>query len=162
MSDSTKFDYLLNVFETAVQDVWGGCTGPDVRYAAKREALLAYVHDLKQRALQPAPSAQAPTDDVLEALDLDPASFRTEGGAINRGKLCAAILHPDEYLPADHWLRATPPAPAQSAPSGEIAPRVLARIRTMLTEAGLWKPGDSTVEAVRALIDRQSSARDCK
>lgn len=45
------------------------------------------------------------SDDVLEALDLSPEQFRTEGGAINRTKLRAAILRPDEYLPKGHWLR---------------------------------------------------------
>jgi hypothetical protein len=44
-------------------------------------------------------------DDVLEALDLDPEKFRTEGGAVNRGKLRAALLHPADYVPECHWLR---------------------------------------------------------
>jgi hypothetical protein len=36
--------------------------------------------------------AKPPADDVLEALDLSPDQFRTDGGAINRGKLRAAII----------------------------------------------------------------------
>lgn len=52
-----------------------------------------------------APAPVAP-DDVLEALDLSPGTFRTEGGAINTGKLRAAILHPYDYLPPDHWMQA--------------------------------------------------------
>jgi hypothetical protein len=51
-------------------------------------------------------SAAVPPDDVLEALDLSPEQFRTEGGAINRAKLRAAIRRPADYLPPEHWLRA--------------------------------------------------------
>jgi hypothetical protein len=49
---------------------------------------------------------QAVQDDVLEALELSPESFRSEGGIINKGKLRAAILHPYNYLPPDHWMQA--------------------------------------------------------
>lgn len=51
-------------------------------------------------------AAAVPDDDVLEALDLSPEQFRTEGGAINRAKLRAAIKHPADYLPPEHWLQA--------------------------------------------------------
>lgn len=51
-------------------------------------------------------SAAVPPDDVLKALDLSPEQFRTEGGAINRAKLRAAIRRPADYLPPEHWLRA--------------------------------------------------------
>ena len=51
------------------------------------------------------PAVQQPAeDDVFSALDLSPDTFRTEGGAVNVGKLRAAIRHPLDYLPAEHWL----------------------------------------------------------
>ena len=64
-------------------------------------------------------------DDVLQALELPPEQYRTEGGTINRGKLRAAILHPAEYLPEGHWLRAVAPA-AKSLPPSEAAALVAA------------------------------------
>lgn len=48
-------------------------------------------------------------DDVFTALDMSPDTFRTEGGAVNVGKLRAAIRHPADYLPPDHWLAAAAP-----------------------------------------------------
>ena len=55
----------------------------------------------------PAPSQPVTlTDEVFAALELDPEAFRTEGGAVNAGKLKAAILHPYNYLHPDHWLQA--------------------------------------------------------
>lgn len=81
------------------------------------------------RAAQATPPAAAQPDDVLEALELDPDTYRTEGGAINKGKLRAAILHPYNYLPPDHWMQArfskpggrpaTQPVAAQPAPSAQ-------------------------------------------
>ena len=55
---------------------------------------------------RPAASSQTLTDEVFAALELDPEAFRTEGGAVNAGKLKAAILHPYNYLHPDHWLQA--------------------------------------------------------
>lgn len=43
-------------------------------------------------------------DRVLQALDLDPERYRTEGGAVNLARLRATLLHPEEYLPVTHWL----------------------------------------------------------
>jgi hypothetical protein len=57
-----------------------------------------------ESALRVAIGAKAGDDDVFEALDLSPETFRTEGGAVNVGKLRAAIKHPADYLAADHWL----------------------------------------------------------
>lgn len=80
---------------------YGPGTAPD-------PATLKSRFTLRDVWLSPPTPHQAPSvaDDVLEALDLSPEKFRTEGGAINRGKLRAAILHPYNYLPPDHWLQA--------------------------------------------------------
>src|SRR5438445_707574 len=55
----------------------------------------------------PAEPAADP-DEVFRALGLNADTFRTEGGAVNRPKLIAAILHPGDYLPDGHWLRSSP------------------------------------------------------
>ncbi len=73
-------------------------------------------------ASSPQPEA-APADDVLEALELSPETFRTEGGVINKGKLRAAILHPYNYLPPDHWMQARFSKPG-GRPLSEAAPAV--------------------------------------
>lgn len=59
-----------------------------------------------QWLMDPATAPGAQVDDVLDALDLTREQFRSEGGAINRAKLRAAIKHPADYLPPEHWLRA--------------------------------------------------------
>ena len=85
----------------AVGKDWGR---PETAAAAwNRRALLA-----AQPAVQ-----QPAEDDVFAALDLSPDTFRTEGGAVNVGKLRAAIRHPLDYLPADHWLCADAAIKAQ-------------------------------------------------
>lgn len=86
----------------AYVDAWiAKNNGPEwsQRVGTTKAALTAAIDAL---AAEP----QAPADDVLEALDLSPEAFRTEGGTVNKGKLRAAILHPQEYLPPGHWLTA--------------------------------------------------------
>ena len=73
--------------------------------------------------VQPSQPEAAPADDVLEALELSPETFRTEGGVINKGKLRAAILHPYNYLPPDHWMQARFSKPG-GRPLSEAAPAV--------------------------------------
>jgi hypothetical protein len=74
---------------------------------AEADAYIAGRREFERRATQAEPAtAGPPSDDALEALDLSPETFRTEGGTINRGKLRAAILHPYNYLPPDHWMQA--------------------------------------------------------
>jgi len=96
------------------------------------------------------------SDDVLIALDLSPELFRTEGGVINRGKLRAALLHPAEYLPADHWLR-------QAAKAGVLSGWQLVPIETnwdmrnegreILIDTGQVKEYEATAVAVyRAML----------
>jgi hypothetical protein len=54
----------------------------------------------------PLPEAVREADELLAALGLDASRFRTEGGALNAGKVRAALLHPESYsglyLPNDH------------------------------------------------------------
>lgn len=77
---------------------------PMVYLSEATEALIQ--KDVKIAALESALrlALAAREDDVFAALDLSPDTFRTEGGAVNVGKLRAAIWHPADYLPADHWL----------------------------------------------------------
>lgn len=69
--------------------------------------------------------APGPADEVLQALDLDPERYRTEGGAINRNKLRATIKHPQDYLPADHWLNATADPVARQTATPQLPVEVL-------------------------------------
>lgn len=66
--------------------------------ALELRAITAYGRACQEQALE------AAGDDVLRALDLSPEQYRTEGGEVNRGKLRATLLHPEEYLPDGHWL----------------------------------------------------------
>ena len=77
-----------------------------VRYFGEQAAHASTGLKRFARALLAAqPAVQQPAeDDVFSALDLSPDTFRTEGGAVNVGKLRAAIRHPLDYLPAEHWL----------------------------------------------------------
>ena len=40
---------------------------------------------------------QGEADELLRYLGLDPQTYRTDGGVINRMKVKAALVHPDEY-----------------------------------------------------------------
>lgn len=95
---------------------------PEQPQCGKTCACLTQCGDFYDNAGLPQPAPVEPQpDDVLEALDLDPESFRSEGGWINKGKLRAAILHPYNYLPEDHWLQAR-----FSKPGGRPAARAQA------------------------------------
>ena len=104
------------------------CAGPYMVPADLWLTLQAEVMEsLRQAAARdlanPAQPEAAPADDVLEALELSPETFRTEGGVINKGKLRAAILHPYNYLPQDHWMQARFSKPG-GRPLSEAAPAV--------------------------------------
>lgn len=50
---------------------------------------------------RPQPAATNEADELLRYLGLDPQTYRTDGGAINRMKVKAALAHPDEYPRTD-------------------------------------------------------------
>jgi hypothetical protein len=94
-----KFGELSKAHGTAI-GLYGGDFIEMGRAADSEKAAL-------ESALRLALAAR--DDDVFTALDMSPDTFRTEGGAVNVGKLRAAIRHPADYLPPDHWLAAAAP-----------------------------------------------------
>jgi hypothetical protein len=68
--------------------------------------LAGRIPNVPTAAPTPLPEAVREADELLAALGLDASRFRTEGGALNAGKVRAALLHPESYsglyLPNDH------------------------------------------------------------
>jgi hypothetical protein len=90
----------------------------------------------------PAPAAPAaepylPDTDVLRAIGLQPECYITEAGSLNGNKLRATIMHPEDYLPADHWLRLAKFMREQPA-AEPVAWRVRS-ISRVTREPGAWR-----------------------
>ncbi len=71
---------------------------------ANPEEMAAFISGIRHREAEmldtpPAAPVQEPNeaDELLRHLGLDPQTYRTDGGAINRMKVKAALAHPDEY-----------------------------------------------------------------
>ena len=98
--------------------------------AKVQEAIKACEEALKQE--------QGEADELLRYLGLDPQTYRTDGGVINRMKVKAALAHPNEYPRMDlmdamvsRFL--TWPVPASVYPDG--TPGQLGRTGTNLLNA---------------------------
>ena len=77
---------LLKMFEAPIDS----CVGATMLQAE------AAITTIKQAVAAP---VQEPNeaDELLRHLGLDPQTYRTDGGTINRMKVKAALAHPDEY-----------------------------------------------------------------
>lgn len=80
-----------------------------------------FTHELAAIAHLEKHPPRSNSDEVFEALGLEPDRFRSEGGSVNKGKLRAAILHPADYLPSDHWLQERASASQNPLATGTVA-----------------------------------------
>jgi hypothetical protein len=83
------------------------CHNGACKYESIGQGYACPLRAIKRTTTRAATTTAEPSQEVLDALGLDAESFYTEGGSLNVNKLRAAIKHPADYLPADHWLNAS-------------------------------------------------------
>ena len=87
-------------FESWLTQNEGICDAIDMLKAlAKQEQgePVAYSATSDERLMEMPKQEQGEADELLRYIGLDPQTYRTDGGVINRMKVKAALAHPDEY-----------------------------------------------------------------
>ena len=118
-------DPLTEALTDRIMVVCGICGNKRCPHASDPDMLCSGSNDVGQVGVRmKAPSGEPDSDEadyLLRALGLDPAQYRTDGGALNLPKIKAAIKHPKDYPSSETQTRFPLTAPGSIALTGKVS-----------------------------------------